>query len=400
VSAEPRPFRDRVADVARLVFPGIVATCLSIPSLAPGAFAFAIKGDFPLSAGEIGAMVAAFYLLSAVATQVSMPALARISPMAMARSGLLLSTSGVVVAAAVGTKPAVWVMCLAAGFANGLATPSANLLIALTVPARRRGLAFGLRVSAVPASGVVTATGAWAVAHTGLPWQGALAGAATLLLLVTAASWAGRSSPVRAPAASTAESRGQVRVSLRLIALGGLLAATACSTLSPFLVEGLIAAGTHPGDAALLLGLGAAAGVLARVTAGVLADWVPRPQRHLSAASLMLLTAAAGMGVLAVGSSGPVLAVATLLTFGIGWGWPGLLHHAAIALHPDHLAVATSRMQMGTFLGALFGPLGFGLVVDLVSFRAAWTVAAVAAVVASAVIWAGQRRVPRPGHTG
>jgi len=44
--------------------------------------------------------------------------------------------------------------------------------------------------------------------------------------------------------------------------------------------------------------------------------------------------------------------------------------------------------------------LGFGLVVDLVSFRAAWTVAAVAAVVASAVIWAGQRRVPRPGHTG
>lgn len=386
----------RTKGAARLLFPGVVAICLSIPSLVPGALAFDMKRDFAFNAAEIGAVVAAFYLLSSISTQFSMPLLSRFSPMAMARTGLLLTASGLLVAAALGNKPGLWWLCLVGGLANGMATPSANMLIALTVPVRRRGLAFGLRVSAVPASAAITAVGAYVVAHSAVGWRALSMALALLLVVVCAASFAGSSTRVRPPAQTAAEERGEGLISLRLIALGGLLAATACSTLSPFLVEGLIAGGAHPGDAALLLGASAGLGVVGRASAGVMADKFPHPLTHLASASLMLVAAAVGMFGLGFGNGTPVLATATLLTFGIGWAWPGLLHHATITLHPGHMAKATSQMQMGTFVGALLGPLGFGFLVELGSYRLAWSTAAGVALFACLTIVLGRQRAAGP----
>jgi MFS family permease len=131
--------------------------------------------------------------------------------------------------------------------------------------------------------------------------------------------------------------------------------------------------------------------VAARISTGVVADRFPSPIRHVTSASLMMVAAAVGMVGLAFGRGTPALAAATLLTFGIGFAWPGLLHHAAITLHPHHMARATSYMQMGTYVGALLGPVGFGLLVQVGSYRLAWLVTAVAALGGGAILLLARR---------
>ncbi|RYE40768.1 MAG: MFS transporter [Hyphomicrobiales bacterium] len=297
-----------------MLFPAIVAISLSVPVLVPGALAFDIQRDFDLRPAEIGGVVAVYYLLSALGTQAVMPLATRFSPMAMARVGLFLCTVSALGAAVTGSKIGLVGMCVVSGVANGLATPSANMLIALTVPARRRGLAFGLRVSAVPAAAALTALGAYIVVNSAVGWRAVVIALAAVCGGIFLASYAGKSVSVRPPQQTPEEAQGEGLLSLRILAVGGLLAATACSTLSPFLVEGLIIGGAAPADAALLLGISAWIGVAARVSAGALADRAPRPTRHLTAATGMLLVAACGMTGLGHGHGMPVLATATLLT--------------------------------------------------------------------------------------
>ena len=390
-AAEVRPARGRLRTAGTLLFPASVATSLALAVLVPGALAFDIQRDFGLRAGEIGGLVAVFYLLSSLCTQAAMPLASRLSPTTTVRVGLALGTAALLLPSALGTKASLVAMVVGAGIANGLATPAANMLIALTVPLHRRGLAFGLRVSAVPGSAAFTAAGAWVVAHTDVGWRAVTAAGAVVCLLVLAASTlVVRTRPLE-PVRGTAQDLRTGLAALRVLSLGGLLAATACATLSPFLVEGLIAGGASPGSAALLLGVSAWVGVACRIGTGLLADRVASPSVQLSSASAMLTTCAVGMVGLGLGSGTALLAAATLLTFSIGWAWPGLLQQATLTLHPRQLARATSYVQLGTYVGALLGPLGFGLLVELFDFRTAWLAAAATAVGAAVIIGVGLR---------
>lgn len=385
------PPRHRPAAWGRLLFPGVVAMSMSVPALLMGALAFDMRADFDLTAGWIGAGVSLFYVFSTLATRAGMPLLHRFRPMTMTRAGIALGSVAVLAAAVVGTKEALLAMCALSGLGNGIATPAANMLIALTVPAHRQGLAFGLRVSAVPGSAGLVAVGAYVVAHSGLGWRGLLTAVAACLVVVLLASLLAASPRVpRRPDATDGDADGGL-VALRLLALGGLLAATACSVLSPFLVDGLIAGGASPGDAALLLGVSAWVGVAARITTGLAADRFPSPLRHVSSAAAMMVAAAVGMTGLAFGQGTAALATAALVTFGIGFAWPGLLHHSAITLHPEHMTRATSYMQLGTYVGALVGPLTFGLLVQFGSYRSAWLVTASVALLGALMLLAARR---------
>jgi hypothetical protein len=52
-------------------------------------------------------------------------------------------------------------------------------------------------------------------------------------------------------------------------------------------------------------------------------------------------------------------------------------------------------MQSGTFLGAVVGPSGFGLLAEYVSFTMAWSVAGVAAVMSAVLLALGVRSLER-----
>lgn len=104
----------------------------------------------------------------------------------------------------------------------------------------------------------------------------------------------------------------------------------------------------------------------------------------------MLATGALGMAVLA-SSSVPLLVPGTVLAFGLGWSWPGLLTFAVVRLNPTAPAVATSITQTGVFAGGAVGPLLFGLLVLVSSYRVAWSAAALALLVAAVLMLVGRQ---------
>jgi cyanate permease len=174
------------------------------------------------------------------------------------------------------------------------------------------------------------------------------------------------------------------------VAGAAALASAAVNGLAAFLVESSVASGLSPSGAGVLLGTGSALGVAARVLVGWLAD--RRADGHLRVVAVMMGTGAVGMSLFVTGEPAAYVA-GTALVFALGWSWPGLLTFAVVRLHPAAPARATSYTQTGVFAGGATGPLAFGLLVQAGSYRLAWSVAAVAMLLASGAMVAGRRMV-------
>jgi MFS family permease len=384
----------RLGRAADLLLPGAVSVVLVTPALSLGALAALMRADFPLGAGELGAMFALYFLCSAVSASAGGRFAARWSATRLVRAAVVCAALVCAVIALVPSKPVLIGGCVVAGAANGLAAPALNMLILWLIPSNRHGLAFGVRVAAAPGTSTLAALGAYAVASAGWHWPAFYWGAALLGGAVAALlGRAGRRDPGVTVVADGGPSRGPAPASLRLLTAGGLLGATASTVLAPFLVISLVDRGADAGRAAGLLAIGGWLVIGGRIAAGVVSDRVPRPFAHVRAVAWMLLACGAGMAVLAWAGSDAAVVVATLVAMGFGWSWPGLLHHAVISTHPDSPTRATSLMQTGTYLGSVAGPLAFGLAADRWSFSVAWTGSAVMAGGAALSLIAGVRRI-------
>src|SRR5690606_36558262 len=136
-----------------------------------------------------------------------------------------------------------------------------------------------------------------------------------------------------------------------------LLASGAANSLSSFLVDSAAARGLSPSLAGLTLSFGSVVCVAGRVAGGALAD--RGIGGRISAIAAMLLVGAAGLGLLAIGGTAPLIG-GVVLGFGLGWAWPGLLNFAVVRLHPQAPAAATSITQTGVYAGGCLGPLALG----------------------------------------
>ncbi|WP_181784340.1 MFS transporter, partial [Pseudonocardia pini] len=146
--------------------------------------------------------------------------------------------------------------------------------------------------------------------------------------------------------------------------------------------------GVEPGVAGLVLTLGSVVGLVVRMLHGWLAD--RRAGGHVAFVAASLLSGAVGLALLAV--PGPVtLVVGTVLGFGLGWSWPGLLQFAVVRLNPSAPAAATAIVQVGVYAGGFVGPIGFGFLATHASFTTAWFVAAGAMLLAGAGVLVGRR---------
>ena len=102
---------------------------------------------------------------------------------------------------------------------------------------------------------------------------------------------------------------------LVLLAVGIGLGSTVATPLGAFIVESAVAAGINAGRAGLLLALGSAVGITARVTFGYLADGMDGGRLKLVAG--MLGAGAIGFVMLATGMD-YLLVAGTVLAFGAG----------------------------------------------------------------------------------
>jgi cyanate permease len=239
-----------------------------------------------------------------------------------------------------------------------------------------------VKQAAVPAAGLLAGLAVPLLGLTvGWRWPFALAGAIALatLLLVPANS--------RAAARPTGGDADRATAALVVIAVAAALAAGTANALGTFLVSSAVDQGVSAGAAGLVLSLGGAVGVALRLLGGWLAD--RRDGGHLLVVSAMLASGALGLALQAVPATW-ALVLGTVLGFGLGWAWPGVLTFAVVRLNPTAPAAATGITQAGVYAGGGFGPLSFGALVQATSYRTAWLAAAGLMVVAGGLMLAGR----------
>jgi MFS family permease len=273
-----------------------------------------------------------------------------------------------------------------AGMVNALVQPAANLFLARAMPVTRLGLAFGIKQSAIPAGGLLGGLAVPTIALT-VGWRWAFAAASILGFL--SAAGVPDEQPEAAPTVGPEPERPTVDAPRRItvaFAAGASLAAAAAGVLGAFLVSGAVEVGLSPGAAGLLAAGGAATSIGMRLLLGVRADRVGGG--HLRVVAAILVLGAGGFALLATG--GPVaFVIGTPIAYGLSWAWPGLFNLAMVRHHPRTPAAATGITQTGVYIGAVSGPLLFGVMAEG-GYGGAWIMAGTWSVLAGVLIGASR----------
>lgn len=372
------------APVVRTVAAAGLSTVLgSLPVFLLGGLAVLVREELRFGEVQLGLAVSLFFSVAAVSAVPAGRLVARLGAWWSTVVGACASATALLGLAVAPAYAVVLAALALAGAANALAQIGSNEALARVVPARRQGLAFGVKQSAVPAA---TLLAGLALPFLGLTlgWRAAFAGAAVLALAYVPLAPRGQELPRRSAAPGPEPDRRPLVV----VALAAALGAGAAGGLGAFLVLSAVSTGLAPAQAGLLLAGGSALSVLVRLSVGWRAD--NRGGGHLDVVVAMLASGAIGMALLATGSAA-LLLPATVLAFALGWGWPGLLNLAVVRLHPAAPAAATSISQAGVFLGGALGPVTFGLVVEVWSYRVAWSAAGGALLLAAVLMRQGRR---------
>jgi MFS family permease len=261
-------------------------------------------------------------------------------------------------------------LLLVASLANSIGQLAANTALSQGIPRHRQGLVFGLKQCAVPMSTLLAGAAVPVFALTiGWRWAWGVAG------LLAFASWF-FVQPSKQVAPTGSRSR-TATVPLVVIGVAATFAAGPCNALSTFLVSSSVEQKVAPAAAGLILTAGSALCMSSRIFLGWLADRRSSAGggRPIFLLAGMLAFGAIGMALLSIRGGVP-LAAGTLLGFGLGWAWPGLMNLAVVQLHSSSPASATAITQTGIYVGAFIGPVVLGTVAAATSYRVTWIVAA------------------------
>jgi MFS family permease len=386
-AAAPGAFRVAAGAVA-------VTTVSVLPVFLTGALSVQLTADLGFDSSGLGLIVALYFGVSAL---FSLPV-----GMVVERFGSRVTSRVSVVGAAVlmavlavGARSygSLVAILLCGAWCNVMGQLASNLTLARSVPTRRMGLSFGVKQAAIPTATLLAGAAVPAVALT-VGWRWAYAIGAVLALAALVAAPRGNVAPDGGRPAP-----GQ-RATAALGVIGGAsgLAAGTATALGIFLVASAVDRGVDPGAAGLVLTLGSVIGLGMRMFHGWWADRREEARRtshrrnggHIGVVAASLALGAIGFALLAVPGS-PALIVGTVLAFGLGWAWPGLLQFAVVRLNPSAPAAATSIVQVGVYAGGFGGPIVFGWLATHTSFPVAWSVAAGAMVVSAALMVVGRR---------
>lgn len=378
------------------------ATVTVLGALAPfllGSQSVWIRDDLAFDQGRFGLVVSAFFAAAAVSTILGGNAIGALGR----RGGTVLA--GVLVAVGsfgVAFLALGWWSLLALvallGVANAVCQATSNFAVAQALPPHRRGLGFGIKQSAVPASIMLAGLLVPAVGvHFG--WRAAfvLTGLGGLVLIVAALRMAREPVP---PRASRAGMDLAPRGALLLCGIAITFASAAATFLGTFLASWGHEVGLSVTQAALLMSAGSATSVVIRVVAGHRADL--RFGRNLPVVAAQILIGALCLAVVAVPQPGTVV-IFGFLAFAVGWSWPGLFLYAVARVGRDSPGSAAGYVQAGAFTGGAVGPALFGACIGWFGFQATWLVAAGAFLVAGLLVLAAMlllrrdlvRRPPR-----
>jgi MFS family permease len=374
-----------VTKATRAAIGAVTTTTVAVlPVFLTGALAVQISAELGFDPAGLGLVVALYFGISALASIPCGWLVERFGSGPTSRAAVTgVAVTMTAVAAFAYSYASLIAVLLCSAWCNVLGQLSSNLTLARYVPATRLGLSFGIKQSAIPLATLLSGVAVPAVALTvGWRWAYVIGAALALAaLLVAPRDTAGRERTVPAPGE-------RATAALSVIGIAGALAAAAANALGIFLVASAVERGISPGIAGLTLTMGSVVGLTLRLTHGWLAD--RRSGGHVAVVAGSLLLGAGGLALLAVPGTA-ALVIGTVLGFGLGWAWPGLLQFAVVRLNPSAPAAATSIVQAGVYAGGFIGPVGFGFIATHASFPTAWFTGAVTMVVAAALMVLGRR---------
>lgn len=364
------------------------ATAGTLPAFLFGGLAVQVRSDLGFDEVAQGLAFGAFFAAAALSSMLLGRVSERLGP---ARSLRSASAAGACVQIGIAVAARSWaslsVGLALAGVVTALIQPAANLALARAIPRHRQGLAFGVKQAAIP---LATLFGGLAVPAFALTvgWRWAFVAGAGFAL--TAALSVPPSFPEQRAPAGRGGSGVAPAGALAALAVGIGCGAAAAGSVGSFLVSTGVKAGLDEATAGLALSMGSVLGITARLSLGALADYRIRDPLRVVAA--LMVCGSAAFAMLAVGVAWVHL-LATALAFGAGWAWPGLFNLAVVLASPDKPGAATGVTQTGTYVGAVTGPLVFGLVADRASYAAAWSLTACFALLAAIAVLEGRRRL-------
>jgi MFS family permease len=362
-----------------------VTTVAVLPVFLTGALAVQISAELGIGAAGLGLVVALYFGTSALCSIPVGRLVERWGGVVTSRTAVLGVAVVMLALAGLARSFASLVAILLCGaWRNVMGQLATNLTLARSVPAHRLGLSFGVKQAAIPLATLLAGAAVPAVALTvGWRWAYVMAAGLAVLALLGVP-------PRGEPHVATPKPPPGERATLALAVLGAAsgLGAGAANTLGIFLVASAVDRGIDPGTAGLVLTFGSVVGFAGRLLHGWLAD--RRAGGHVAFVAGSMVLGAVGLALLAVPGT-PALVVGTVLGFGLGWSWPGLMQFAVVRINPTAPAAASAIVQMGVYAGGFGGPIAFGFVAARTSFSTAWAAAAVTMVAAALLVVLGRR---------
>ncbi|NGP07747.1 MFS transporter [Rhodococcus sp. 14C212] len=366
---------------------GAMATLGAIPVYLLSAQSVLIRRDLDFDEARFGFTVSGFFAAAALTALFAGSFLDRLGRRrSTVLAGVTACTGGAGAALIAHTYPILTLTLVVLGVANAVLQITANLSLAGTIPVHRQGLGFAVKQSAVPLAVLI---GGLSVPTIGtlIGWRWTFAFTAIVATLLTLTGL--RSRPSHTPAAATThDPQRPPRTALMLASCGMAMASMAVNSLGAFVASWGFQLGISPAQAGYLMAGGSCLSICARLVSGQRAD--RRNGGNLTVVIRQIILGACGFLILAIDTV-PTFWAAAILTFSIGWAWPGLLIFAIVRIGRDAPGAASGALQAGAFAGGAAGPALFGLIVSYADYPTAWCTCTAAMLIAAALLTAARR---------
>ena len=348
-----------------------------LPLLLAGTLAVQLRDDLGITASHIGTVSALFFLCSSMMSIVAGAFTDRVGWQWAIRCSSATSACAFLLVAAFADGLWTFLPVFVIGSINhAVSGPAGNVTISTEMPAERLGLLFGLKQSANPVANILAGASVPLVGLT-LGWRWAFVMGAVFPLLAIAATFgsaAPRHRPTLRRPASIEQDVATPVIRLRgapifAMAAAGAFATFVAGALGAYVVLSAVDAGVPEGTAGIYVMLAAFTGLSTRIVFGWWADRAG--SSGIRPVAAMLTLGIVAHLTLATGREELVLP-ATLLAYGAGWGWPGLMMYSIAHHYQGATGRVTGRIQTGMMLGGVMGPLLFAILQERWGYRAGW----------------------------
>jgi predicted MFS family arabinose efflux permease len=365
-----------------------------LPMLLVGALAVQLTAELGFGTAALGAVVASFRSTSAVTAPFLGRAADRLGSSTSLRvAGIATAITCIGVATTASSWGTLVPWMILGGASIGLAQPAANRLIVTGVPARRRGMAFGVKQTSAPGSSTLAGISVPVIALT-IGWRYAYVMAAVLAVVVVLAVRRSADGPAPGSRLTSRPPRIEDRMSLAFFGLAFGLANAANSIMLAFYVEAAVDAGTSASLAGSLLAVAGVAAITVRLTTGIASDRMR--SGHLRLCAYLMLAGALGLGLLATEQPG-LMGLGLIIGLSGAWGLHAVFWFVLMNAYSATPGTATGLVATVGHTGGTLGPLLFGVVAQEVAFRVAWGIGSIFAIAAAAMMVLLGRRLSRRG---